>query len=95
MHGPVCPSEGKNKQPPDTWWAAKAKRILHPVQHRIIEVLWGAAMPLDAVELAVMVGHKSIDDHLDRLLAIQAIAYAGDAVPPRDKMRPTFQLVDE
>jgi hypothetical protein len=93
MCGSARSSEGKSKQPPDEWWAAKAKRILHPVQHRIIEVLWGAAMPLDAVELAVMVGHKSIDEHLDRLLAIHAIAYAGDAVPPRDQMGPTFQLV--
>lgn len=95
MHGPDCPKQDKDRQPPVTWWAEKAKQILHPVQRRIIEVLWRTSMPLDAFEIAAMVGHDSIDCHLDRLLEIEAIAYAGDAVPPRERMQATFRLVLE
>jgi hypothetical protein len=79
----------------DAWWADKAKRILHPVQVQIIEVLRLSERPLEAVELAGIVGHQRIAYHLNRLLQVSAVTPAGTIPPPRGGMHVSYQLVVE
>ncbi|MGC1853689.1 MAG: ArsR family transcriptional regulator [Solirubrobacterales bacterium] len=76
----MATSEGGERRAPERWWVALARRLLHPVQVEIIEALWESDVPLDARDLADIVGVKVaiVNHHMRRLRTINAVTYAED-----------------
>jgi hypothetical protein len=67
--------------PEDAWWAALAKRAIHPVEVQIIEALAASKTPLPATDLGGRVSTKLKDaqlvPHMRRLRRLEAIEVAG------------------